>query len=136
MAEATGLQQAETVFQSMLSGEPEKQQQLEEVPEEAEVEAEDTEIEAESEEVEAEEEQPEEVEEQPDKYYRVKRDGVEYEVTLDEALAGWQRQQDYTKKTQAVAEEKKQLQADQEAAKKERLQYQQRVEHLVQQQEA
>ena len=136
MAEATGLQQAETVFQSMLSGEPEKQQQLEEVPEEAEVEAEDTEIEAESEEVEAEEEQPEEVEEQPDKYYRVKRDGVEYEVTLDEALAGWQRQQDYTKKTQAIAEDKKQLQAEQEAAKNERLQYQQRVEYLVQQQQS
>ena len=133
-----GLQQAEQAFQSMLSGEqPDTQQQLEEeVPEEAEVEAEETEIEAESEEVEAEEEQPEEVEEQPDKYYRVKLDGTDYEVTLDEALAGYQRQQDYTKKTQAVADEKKQLQADQEAAKKERLQYQQRVEHLVQQQES
>jgi hypothetical protein len=136
MAEAAGLQQAETVFQSMLSGETDKQQQLEEVPEEAEVEAEEPEIEAEAEEVETEEDQPEEEEEQPDKYYRVKRDGVEYEVTLDEALAGWQRQQDYTKKTQAVAEEKKQLQAEQEAAKNERLQYQQRVEHLVQQQES
>jgi hypothetical protein len=137
MAEATGLQQAEVAFQSMLSGEPDTQQQLEEeVPEEAEVEAEETEIEAESEEVEAEEEQPEEVEEQPDKYYRVKLDGTDYEVTLDEALAGYQRQQDYTKKTQAIAEDKKQLQADQEAAKKERLQYQQRVEHLVQQQES
>ena len=83
MAEATGLQQAETVFQSMLSGEePDKQQQLEEAPEEAEVEAEDTEIEAESEEVEAEEEEPEEAEEQPDKYYRVKLDGEDYEVRL------------------------------------------------------
>ena len=137
MAES-GLQQAEQAFQSMLSGEePEKQQQLEEqVPEEAEVEAEDTEIEAESEEVEADEEESEEVEEQPDKYYRVKLDGTDYEVTLDEALAGYQRQQDYTKKTQAIADEKKQLQAEQEAAKQERLQYQQRVEHLVQQQQA
>ena len=135
MAQA-GLQQAEQAFQSMLSGETDTQQLEEEVPEEVEVEAEDTEIEAESEEIEAEEEQPEEVEEQPDKYYRVKLDGTDYEVTLDEALAGYQRQQDYTKKTQAIAEDKKQLQADQEAAKKERLQYQQRVEHLVQQQEA
>ena len=137
MAES-GLQQAEQAFQSMLSGEePEKQQQLEEqVPEEAEVEAEDTEFEAESEEVEADEEESEEVEEQPDKYYRVKLDGTDYEVTLDEALAGYQRQQDYTKKTQAIAEDKKQLQAEQEAAKQERLQYQQRVEHLVQQQQA
>ena len=136
MAES-GLQQAEQAFQSMLSGEqPEKQQLEEEVPEEAEVEAEDTEIEAESEEVEAEEEESEEVEEQPDKYYRVKLDGTDYEVTLDEALAGYQRQQDYTKKTQAIADEKKQLQAEQEAAKQERLQYQQRVEHLVQQQQS
>ena len=138
MAEATGLQQAENVFQSMLSDQPiDNQQQLEEeVPEEAEVEAEDTEIEAESEEVEAEEEEPEEAEEQPDKYYRVKLDGEDYEVTLDEALAGYQRQQDYTKKTQAIAEDKKQLQAEQEAAKNERLQYQQRVEYLVQQQQS
>jgi len=135
MAE-TGLQQAENVFQSMLSGEPDKQQQLEEVPEEVEVEAEEPEIEAESEEVEAEEEESEEAEQEPEKYYRVKRDGIDYEVTLDEALAGYQRQQDYTKKTQVVAEEKKALQAEQEAAKNERLQYQQRVEHLVQQQES
>ena len=138
MAEATGLQQAENVFQSMLSDQPiDNQQQLEEeVPEEAEVEAEDTEIEAESEEVEAEEEESEEAEQEPEKYYRVKLDGEDYEVTLDEALAGYQRQQDYTKKTQAIAEDKKQLQAEQEAAKNERLQYQQRVEHLVQQQES
>ena len=137
MAEATGLQQAETVFQSMLSGEePDKQQQLEEAPEEAEVEAEDTEIEAESEEVEAEEEESEEAEQEPDKYYRVKLDGEDYEVTLDEALAGYQRQQDYTKKTQQIAEDKKQVLAEQEAAKNERLQYQQRVEYLVQQQES
>ena len=138
MAES-GLQQAEVAFQSMLSGEqPDTQQQLDEqVPEEAEVEAEDTEIEAESEEVDAVEEEPEEAEQEPDaEYHRVKLDGTDYEVTLDEALAGYQRQQDYTKKTQALAEEKKQVQAEQEAAKQDRLQYQQRVEHLVQQQQA
>jgi len=141
MAEATGLQQAESVFQSMLSGETDTQQQLEgEVPEEAEaeIEAEEPEIEAEaeSEEIEAEEEESEEAEQEPDKYYRVKLDGEDYEVTLDEALAGYQRQQDYTKKTQAVAEEKKQLQAEQEAAQQDRLRYQQNLERLVQQQQA
>ena len=138
MAEATGLQQAENVFQSMLSDQPiDNQQQLEEeVPEEVEVEAEDTEIEAESEEVEAEEDEQEEVEEQPDKYYRVKLDGEDYEVTLDEMKSSYMRQQDYTKKTQAVAEQKKQLQAEHEAAKNERLQYQQNLENLVQQQQA
>lgn len=141
MAEATGLQQAESVFQSMLSGETDTQQQLEgEVPEEAEaeIEAEEPEIEAEaeSEEIEADEDQQEAAEQEPDKYYRVKLDGEDYEVTLDEALAGYQRQQDYTKKTQAVAEEKKQLQAEQEAAQQDRLRYQQNLEHLVQQQQA
>lgn len=138
MAEATGLQQAETVFQSMLSGEPDTQQQLDEqVPEEAEaeIEAEEPEIEAEAE-VETEEEEPEEAEQEPDKYYRVKLDGQDYEVTLDEALAGYQRQQDYTKKTQAIAEDKKQALAEQEAAKNERLQYQQRLEQVLQQQES
>jgi hypothetical protein len=139
MAEATGLQQAENVFQSMLSGEqPEKQQQLEEVPEEASVEAEDPEIEAESEEVEAEEDEQEELEEQPDEpqYHRVKLDGIEMEVTLDEMKSSYMRQQDYTKKTQAVAEQKKQLQVDQEAAKNERLQYQQRLEQVLHQQQS
>ena len=132
----TGLQQAESVFQSMLSDTPiDKQQQLEEVTEEAEIEAEEPEIEAEAE-VETEEEEPEEAEEQPDKYYRVKLDGQDYEVTLDEALAGYQRQQDYTKKTQAIAEDKKQALAEQEAAKHERLQYQQRLEHVLQQQQS
>jgi len=135
VAEATGLQQAEVVFQSMLSDPPiEKQQQLEEVTEEAEVEAEEPEIEAEAE-VETEEEEPEEVESQP-QYHQVKLDGEFYEITTEEALAGYQRQQDYTKKTQAIAEDKKQAQAEQEAAKNERLQYQQRLEQVLQQQEA
>ena len=135
MAES-GLQQAEVAFQSMLSGETDTQQLEEVVPESAEVEAEDTE--AESEEVEAEEEESEEAEQEPDgtEYHRVKLDGTDYEVTLDEALAGYQRQQDYTKKTQALAEEKKQVQAEMEAAKQDRLQYQQNLEYMVQQQQA
>ena len=133
MAES-GLQQAEVAFQSMLSGETDTQQLEEVVPESAE----DTEVEAESEEVEAEEEESEEAEQEPDgtEYHRVKLDGTDYEVTLDEALAGYQRQQDYTKKTQALAEEKKQVQAEMEAAKQDRLQYQQNLEYMVQQQQA
>ena len=114
MAEATGLQQAEQAFQSMLSGaEPDTQQLEATIPEDAEVEAEEPEIEAESEEIEAEEEQSEEVEQEPDdlEYHRIKLDGTDYEVTLDEALAGYQRQQDNTKKTQALAEENKRVQA-------------------------
>ena len=135
-----GLQQAESAFKSMLSDLPiDKQQQLnEEVAEvETEIEADEPEIEEDTDaEVEAEDEESEEAEEKPDKYYRVKLDGQDYEITLDEALAGYQRQQDYTKKTQQIAEDKKQAIAEQEAAKNERLQYQQRLEQVLQQQQA
>lgn len=114
MAEATGLQQAEQAFQSMLTGgTPDNQQQLDEqIPEEteAEIEAEESEIEAEveTEEVETEEVEAEDAESQP-QYHQIKLNGELYEITTDEALAGYQRQQDYTKKTQAIAEEKKQI---------------------------
>jgi hypothetical protein len=137
-----GLQQAESTFKSMLSDIPiDKQQQLnEEVAEvETEIEEEEPEIEAEADaEVEAEEDEQEELEEQPDEpqYHRVKLDGVEMEVTLDEMKSSYMRQQDYTKKTQAVAEDKKQAIAEQEAAKNERLQYQQQLEQVLQQQQA
>jgi hypothetical protein len=45
-------------------------------------------------------------EEAPD-FYAVKIDGEEYEVSLDELRSGYQRQKDYTKKTQALAEDRK-----------------------------
>ena len=57
-----------------------------------------TEIEDEEQtEVEEEQEQPE--------LYTVKIDGIEQEVTLDELRNGYSRQQDYTRKTQEVAEQ-------------------------------
>jgi len=43
--------------------------------------------------------------------YRVIIDGVEEEVSLDELLNGYQRQSDYTRKTQSVAEERKAIEA-------------------------
>lgn len=39
--------------------------------------------------------------------YTVKVDGKEFEVTESELLAGYQRQQDYTQKTQAIAEQRR-----------------------------
>lgn len=44
--------------------------------------------------------------------YKVKVDGEELEVTLDEALLGYQRQIAFQRKTQALAAEKKQTQAE------------------------
>jgi hypothetical protein len=129
---ATGLQQAEEAFAGMLSGQPDKQQQLEASTEDAEPEAEEPEVEA-SPEVEESEETEEAVTEEPEEaYYPIKLDGVDHEVTLGEALAGYQRQSDYTKKTQALADEKKQVQSEVEAAKQQRLQYEQSLERLAQ----
>ena len=41
--------------------------------------------------------------------YTVKVDGTDTDVTLDELLAGYSRHSDYTKKTQQISEERKQL---------------------------
>lgn len=54
------------------------------------------------------EEEAEPAEEEPK--YKILVNGQEEEVTLDEMLKGYQRQSDYTRKTQALAEERKQNQ--------------------------
>ena len=62
--------------------------------------------------------------------YKVKASGEEIEVTLDDLIKGYQREADYTKKTQTLAEQRKQVEAERiviEQAKKERDQYQQRL---------
>ena len=137
----TGLQQAEEQIQSMLSDTPvDKQQQMEsdtgeEVQEEVEIEAESEAIEPEL----TESEETEEVTEQEsseDKYYPIKLDGEDMEITLDEALQGYQRQSDYTKKTQILANERKQVEAEKEALSRQREQYKQNVDRLIQEQQS
>jgi|SRR5689334_1640119 len=56
----------------------------------------------------AEEEAPE-GEDEPEPTYKVKVDGQEAEVPLSELLKGYSREQDYTRKTMALAEERKTL---------------------------
>lgn len=51
--------------------------------------------------------------------YTIKLDGEEYEANLEELKEGYQRQQDYTRKTQEVSEERKQLQELHERLKQE-----------------
>lgn len=62
-----------------------------------------------SEEVETEDEGEEQ---EPVDWHTVKVDGEEMQVTLDEALKGYQRDADYRKKTMTLAEERKTVQAD------------------------
>jgi len=59
---------------------------------------------------EADEEDELEEEEQQEARYKILVNGQEEEVSLDEMLKGYQRQSDYTRKTQALAEERKQNQ--------------------------
>ena len=66
-------------------------------------------------------EDPEE-EEQP-QVFTVKVDGKEVEVTLEELQKGYSRTQDYTRKTQQIAEVRKQTEAELQAVRAEREQY-------------
>lgn len=115
-----------------LMGEPEGSEQ-----EQPEVSAESNDSEAESEEYEAqaedsdEVEQEEETEEQEElPKYRVKAAGEEKEVTLDELIKSYQLGTDYTKKSQAVAEERKAVEAERQRIEEARFLRDQYAERL------
>lgn len=101
---------AADAFESRLSGEDQEETaattspQEEGAPQAVEEAAEDPEEVAEEEE--SEEEEPEE-----EAKYKILVNGQEEHVTLDELVNGFQRQRDYTQKTQALSEERKQNQA-------------------------
>ena len=106
----------------MLDPQPEGQAEVEAAPE-----VEEVEVEAEA------EEQEEEVQETP--RYRVKVDNEELEVDLDELIKGYSRTSDYTKKTQSLAEQRKQVEAERakiEEAAKLRDTYSQRLQVIEQ----
>jgi len=66
--------------------------------------------------------------------YTVKVDGDEFEVTLDELRDGYQRQADYTRKSQSLAEQRKTYEANLQAVQNERQQYSQVLEQMSQNQ--
>lgn len=107
----------------MLDPQPEGQAEVEAA------EVEEVEVEEEAEAV----EQEEEVQETP--RYRVKVDNEELEVDLDELIKGYSRTSDYTKKTQTLAEQRKQVEAERakiEEAAKLRETYAQRLQVIEQ----
>ncbi len=84
---------------------------------------------------ESEVEQEDDGEEQEQPTYLVKAAGEEREVTLDELIKSYQLGTDYTKKSQAVAEERKAVEAERQAvqeAKQMRDTYAQRLEMIEQ----
>ena len=70
-----------------------------------------------------------EEQEQP-QVFSVKVDGKEVEVTLDELQKGYSRTQDYTRKTQQIAEVRKQTEGELQAVRAEREQYAQLLSAL------
>ena len=128
-----GLHEATLAIDQLLGPEEDTQDEAEaQEPEEAQDDAEETEAEEYSEEDEDEQSDPdeeddtEEVIEQElpdDLVIKVKDDGKELEVTLDELRKGYSRYSDYTRKTQALAEERKSFQSEAEAIRMERAQY-------------
>jgi hypothetical protein len=72
-------------------------------------------------------------EEQPKPRYKVKASGEEVEVELDELIKGYQQGTDYTKKSQALAEQRKAFEAERghlEYVKQERQAYAQKLQAL------
>jgi hypothetical protein len=84
-----------------------------------------------SEEVEGEEEEAEE-EAPRDEKFVVKVDGKEIEVPKDELIRGYQREADYTRKTQKLAEERKLVESEFQQVRGEREQYAQILGQLQQ----
>ena len=109
-------------------------------------EAEEVEEEAPEEEGQAEEETEEEVAEEEEEYdvvaeedlkYTIKVDGEELEVGIDELKNGYQRQADYTRKSQALAEQRKEteaIQSERQQLEQERQMYANGLQMLQEQQ--
>jgi len=120
---------AANAFLSMMEREDGSQKEQPESASEA------NESEAESDDYESEVEQEDDGEEQEQPTYLVKAAGEEREVTLDELIKSYQLGTDYTKKSQAVAEERKAVEAERQAvqeAKQMRDTYAQRLEMIEQ----
>ena len=139
---AMSVREAAQAFEALLaeeSGEqaPEKAQaETDEVEGSGDVEAEAGEQGEVPEEVEASSESDESEEsKQPDEppTFTVKIDGKEEAVPLDELLKGYQRTADYTRKTQALAEQRKAAEAELNAVREERATYSQLLTALQQQ---
>lgn len=126
-SESLNVNQAASAFLGLMGDDGAEQGQPEEIQAIEEAVDESTETEAEYAE--------EQVEEQPKPRYKAKVDGEEIEVDIDELINGYQRTADYTKKSQALAEQRKAIEAERihlEQVKQERQAYAQKLQALNQ----
>jgi hypothetical protein len=118
-----------TPAQESTESEPESEEEARTEPAE---EDEGTETAQTDEESEESPEAPAELTYDPAALVRVKVDGVEQQVTLEEALKGYSRTADYTRKTQAHSEKVKAFEQESQAVRNERQLYAQRLAQLDQ----
>ncbi len=126
------IQSTQNVFEQMLAADEGENEQLEtEATDEGEEPSQAVDSESDGMEEETTEGE-EEAEEAPPtgQTFRVKVDGEEVEVPLEELLKGYSRTADYTRKTQAIAEARKQAEAELALARQERQQYAQTLTAL------
>lgn len=133
---------AANAIEAMMSGDSGEQQDLEAqqdetedeyVEEESEQLDEESDAEEDAAEDEADDEESEEEQDEEPQRFTVKVDGKDVEVSLDELRQGYSRTEDYTRKTQALAQERKAAQAEFEQVRQERQQYAQLLGALQQQ---
>jgi hypothetical protein len=140
------VKQAANVFGGLMEANAQPEAVEEEVVEESEANAEDVEVEDTSAEEFSEdseydpetsqEETDEANEEESTQTYTVRVDGEEVQVSIDELLSGYSRTQDYTRKTMALADQRKSLETELEQIRSERAQLTQVLEQIdVQDQE-
>ena len=123
-SESLSVNQAANAFMSLMG--------RDEGAEEGQPEEQTEELEANSE-AEAEYEEDSESVEETKPRYRAKVGGQEVEVELDELINGYQRSKDYTQKSQALAEQRKAIEAERghlEQVKQERMAYAQKLQAL------
>ena len=134
--------QAANAIESMLSGDGDQQEEeaTQDEPqgesEQVEDEIEDVEQDADSEDDDEADESDEDVDEdeaEDEQQFTVKVDGKDVAVSLDELQKGYSRTEDYTRKTQALAQERKTAQAELEQVRTERAQYAQLLGALQEQ---
>ena len=142
-----GLSEAASQFEALLSGDTGTQTREQDAADESPASEEDAEaLEAssedetppeeegtEDEEAAANEEEDDETSDPMEQLVTVKIDGKEEQVSLKEALAGYQRQADYSRKTAAVSEMRKQVEEHAQQVMAERAQYAQLLGALQQQ---
>lgn len=144
--QGTGLMGAASAFEAFLAGEADNQTPQEQVEAPQDAPADDDQTEALSADAELDETPPEDADDEADdegaddveaaaddeddetdesetKLVTVKIDGKEEQVDLEEVIAGYQRTADYTRKTQALSQERAAFQQEAEAVQQEREQY-------------